>query len=80
MVGRKPELNLPQNVFFYVFFSLSLLEEFLVLARWFPAKTGRVNGQYWTFVLGTLYMFFYKLRCDTDDVLALPIFDHVERL
>lgn len=69
-----------QRMSFLMLFPLSLLEEFLALARWFPAKAGRVDSQYWTFVLCTLYMFFYKLRRDTDDVLALPILDHVERL
>lgn len=35
---------------------------------------------WWLLVLCTLEMFLHQFRCDTDDMLAFPVLDHVEGL
>ncbi len=50
------------------------------LHRWAPAYVLRVNSQKWFSVLSRLHVLLHQFRSDTDNMLALPILDHVEGL
>ena len=56
------------------------VENFGYFRWWRPAKVLGFDHDRGPFVLGALDVFINQLRCDTDNVLTLPVLDHVQCL
>ena len=50
------------------------------LIRRGPPQEVCVNSQQWLAILSTFHVLLDNFRSDTDDMLSLPIFDHIESL